>query len=197
MGWLLLIGLGIVWAVFLFPQKRRRTSTFAIEEFNRDMGRLADTERSSGRWIVAPRKDVRFMGGEERARCRAIARRRRFLVVLLEALGLSFLIGLFPPLRGMWIATALIAALLAAYVWMLVQAKQEEGVQGQGQGQGQDRCSETAFEPAVAVAAPVPVRERERSWAGPEPYGAYGQLAADDLVHVVVYRSGGLQTIDA
>ena len=93
------------------------------------MSRLADTERSSGRWIVAPRKDVRFMGGEERARCRTIARRRRFFVVLLEALGLTFLIGLFPPLRGMWIATAIIAALLAAYVWMLVQAKQEEGGQ--------------------------------------------------------------------
>ena len=199
MGWLLLSGLGIVWAAFLFPQKRSRTSPFAIEEFNRDMGRLADTERSSGRWIVAPRKDVRFMGGEERARCRTIARRRRFFVVLLEALGLSFLIGLFPPLRGMWIATALIAALLAAYVWMLVMAKQE----GAGHdGAGQDRAAR-GLEPGPPVAAPapvpVPVRqpERERSWAGPAPYGDYGQLAADDLVHVVVYRSGELQTVDA
>jgi hypothetical protein len=193
MGWLLLSGLGIVWAAFLFPQKRVRTSAFAIEEFNRDMGRLADTERSSGRWIVAPRKDVRFMGGKERARCRTIARRRRFFVVLLEALGLSFLIGLFPPLRGMWIATALIAALLAAYVWMLVMAKQEDA--------GQDRAARTSLEPGppAAVPVPVPVRqpERDRSWAGPAPYGDYGQLAADDLVHVVVYRSGELQTVDA
>jgi hypothetical protein len=28
-------------------------------------------------------------------------------------------------------------------------------------------------------------------------YGAYGQLAPDDLVHVVVYSSGQLQTVDA
>jgi hypothetical protein len=185
MGWLLLIGLGIVWAVFLFPQRRSRTSAFAIEEFNRDMGLLADTERSGGRWIVAPRKDVRFMGGEERARCRTIARRRRFFVVLLEALGLSFLIGLFPPLRGMWIATALIAALLAAYVWMLVQAKRHEG---------RHRVTRETAEPALA---PAPVSVGEHRWSGPQPYGAYGQLAQDDLVHVVVYRSGGLQTVDA
>jgi hypothetical protein len=193
MGWLLLIGLGIVWAAFLFPQKRSRTSTFAIEEFNRDMSRLADTERSTGRWIVAPRKDVRFMGGEERARCRTIARRRRFFVVLLEALGLTFLIGLFPPLRGMWFATAIIAALLAMYVWMLVQAKQEEGGQAT-QARGASPFDEAAPQP---VAVPVLEPVREPSWAGPSPYGAYGQLAADDLVHVVVYRSGELQTVDA
>src|SRR5439155_12377050 len=146
-----------------------------------------DTERSGGRWIVAPRKDVRFMGGEERARCRTIARRRRFFVVLLEALGLSFLIGLFPPLRGMWIATAIIAALLAAYVWMLVQAKQEEGGQVP-----QARGTASPFDQATTEPIAVPVREsvREPSWAGPSPYGAYGQLAADDLVHVGVYRSG-------
>ena len=202
MGWLLLIGLGIVWAAFLFPQKRSRTSAFAIEEFHRDMGRLAGTEPAGGRWIVAPRKDVHFMGGEERARCRTVARRRRFFVILLEALGLTLLIGLFPPLRGMWIATALIAALLAAYVWMLVMAKQEGAGQDRA-GQdlaGQDRAAH-GLEPGppVAAPAPVPVRqpERERSWAGPAPYGDYGQLAADDLVHVVVYRSGELQTVDA
>jgi hypothetical protein len=187
MGWLLLGGLGIVWAVFLFPQKRSRGSSYAIEEFERSMGLLAETERSGGRWIVAPRKDVRFMGGEERARCRTIARRRRFFVILLEALGLTFLIGLFPPLRGMWIATGLIAALLAAYVWVLVQAKQEEGTRA-ARGPAME-----SVEPQTVPAVPEP---RAR-WSGPTPYGQYGQLAEDDLVHVVVYRSGQLQTVNA
>ena len=144
------------------------------------------------------------MSGPEAARPAALPGERgepmdAAAAVFAGALGLSFLIGLFPPLRGMWIATALIAALLAAYVWMLVMAKQE----GAGQdGAGQDRAAR-GLEPGPRVAAPalvpVPVRqpERERSWAGPAPYGDYGQLAADDLVHVVVYRSGELQTVDA
>ncbi|MDP9343647.1 MAG: hypothetical protein M3Q23_16460 [Actinomycetota bacterium] len=161
------------------------------------MGRLADTERSGGRWIVAPRKDVHFMGGEERARCRTIARRRRFFIVLLEALGLTFLMGLFPPLRGMWIATALIAALLAAYVWVLVQAKQEEarGPVAREASAGESAGAESSGREPVLE--PVPARTRERSWTGPVPHGDYGKLAEDDLVHVVVYRSGELQTADA
>jgi len=188
-GWLLLIGLGIVWAAFLFPTKQRRGSPYAIEEFERNMGLLADTERATGRWIVAPRKDVRFMGGDERARCRTIARRRRFFVILLEALGLTFLMGLFPPLRGMWIATVVITALLAAYVWILLQAKQEEG-------EGPQIAREPMSAPTEASRAAVPVEARPRR-SEPGPYGEYGQLAEDDLVHVVVYRSGELQAINA
>ena len=67
------------------------------------MGLLEQTERAGGRWIVAPRKGEAFVGRRERARARARARRRRVLMVLLETLALTLLIGMFPPLHGMWI----------------------------------------------------------------------------------------------
>ncbi len=191
MGWLLLGGLGIVWVVFLFPPKKPRSSTFAIEEFNRSMGLLAETERGAGtgrpdgRWIVAPRKDERFMGGEERARCRARERRRRFFVFLLEALCLSFLIGLVPPLRAMWIATGGIAAVLGLYVWMLIQAKQED------ERARAERPARRA-EPGEPVRQPAPARQSVLT-----PFGDYGKLSEDDLVHVVVYRSDELQLANA
>jgi len=59
------------------------------------------------------------VGNRERARRRARERRRRIIVVLLEAIAATFLIGMFPPLRGMLMLTAVLAVLLLSYVGLI------------------------------------------------------------------------------
>lgn len=121
MGWLLLAALGIMWAAFLLPS-RRRSPNKSVKEFGRNMDLLADAE-TQGRWIVTPRKGMTFIGPRARAQVRARERRRRILIVLVESIVLSGLIGLVPPLRAMWYATAILVGLLGVYVWMLLSMK--------------------------------------------------------------------------
>jgi hypothetical protein len=120
-GWLLLAALGIMWAAFLLPS-RRGSPNKSVKEFGRDMDLLADAE-TQGRWIVTPRKGMTFIGPRARAQVRARERRRRVLIVLVESIVLTGLIGLVPPLRAMWYATAALAGLLGLYVWMLISMK--------------------------------------------------------------------------
>jgi len=131
--WLVLAALGIIWTAFIFPPRRRRSSALAsTEEFERHMGLLAETERATGRWIIAPRKGERFIGSTERSRTRSRERRRRAFVFLLEAIGLTFLIGLVPPLRVLWIATGVLVVLLGLYCWMLIGVKHQEQARARG-----------------------------------------------------------------
>ena len=44
-------------------------------------------------------------------------------VFLLEAIGLTGLMGLFPPLRGMLVITAIFGAMLLAYTFLVLQMK--------------------------------------------------------------------------
>ncbi|MGH2725044.1 MAG: hypothetical protein ACRDI0_12470 [Actinomycetota bacterium] len=74
-----------------------------------------------GRWVLAPKKGARFVGPRQRARLRARERRRRIFVVLLEAMALTALIGLFPPLRAMLVVTGALAFLLAVYLGLVVR----------------------------------------------------------------------------
>jgi hypothetical protein len=125
-GWLLLVALGIIWAAFLVPT-RRTSHSRSIEDFERNMDLLADTEGNGrGRWIVTPRKGVAFVGTRERARERARARRRRVFVFMIESTGIAFLIGLVPPLRAMWLVAGSLMILLALYTWMLVTLRERE-----------------------------------------------------------------------
>jgi Flp pilus assembly protein TadB len=124
--WLLLGVLGIMWAAFLVPTRRRkRSDAKSVDDFERRMELLAQAEvhGTNGRWIVTPRKGVRFLGPRERRQARARARRRRVFVVLLEAIGLALLIGIAPPLRPAWIAAAVLAGILFVYVWALLVVK--------------------------------------------------------------------------
>jgi hypothetical protein len=126
-GWLLLVALGIIWAAFLVPTRRTAHSR-SIEDFERNMDLLADTEGNGrGRWIVTPRKGVAFVGTRERARERARARRRRVFVFMIESTGIAFLIGLVPPLRAMWLLAGSLMILLALYTWLLVTLREREG----------------------------------------------------------------------
>ena len=65
MEWLPLAVLGIMWVAFLLPT-RGKTSTpqGSVGDFERRMELLAqaETHGTEGRWIVTPRKGVRFLG---------------------------------------------------------------------------------------------------------------------------------------
>lgn len=47
-------------------------------------------------------------------------------MLLLEGIGLTGLIGLFPPTREMWTVTGILVVLLVAYVWLLLQIRARE-----------------------------------------------------------------------
>ena len=181
MGWLLLVALVILWAAFLVPSWASSPSKTdkSMKDFERNMDMLAETE-SQGRWIVTPRKGTTFIGMRARAHARARERRRRVLVVLIESLVLTALIGLVPPLRAMWYATAILLVLLGGFVWALLTMK------ARADANGPARPREAA---ATAPASPHPARQRyaadasnrtaRRSFNGLPAFG-------DDLVNIVV-----------
>lgn len=181
MGWLLLVALVVLWAAFLVPSwaSSPNKADKSMKDFERNMDLLAETE-SPGRWIVTPRKGTTFIGLRARAQARARERRRRVLIVLIESLVLTALIGLVPPLRAMWYATATLFVLLAGYVWALLTMK------AQADAHDPARPRETA---ATAPASPRPTRQRyaadasnrtaRRSFNGLPAFG-------DDLVNIVV-----------
>jgi hypothetical protein len=117
MDWLSLAALGIIWAVLLVPNPKRRLAPSPVRRFTPIE---QEDFRQPGRWIISPRRGSRFVGPRERARLRARERRRQVLVFLFEAIGLTGLIGLFPPLRGMMLATGVLAFLLLVYLALIV-----------------------------------------------------------------------------
>jgi hypothetical protein len=190
-GWLLLAALVIMWAAFLIPSWRGSPGTMtdkSMKDFERNMNMLAETE-SQGRWIVTPRKGTTFVGRRARAQARARERRRRVLVVLIESLALTALIGLVPPLRAMWYATAILLVLLGGYVWALVTMRVRTA-----EARGPARAHEAAAAtPAAArlrparqrYAADASNRTARRSFNGLPALG-------DELVNIVVKPAAGV-----
>jgi hypothetical protein len=180
-SWLFLGALGMMWAAFLLPSERRKGSPRAsVEDFERKMELLADTEsQGQGRWIITPRKGVRFIGPQARAQARARERRRKVFVFFIESIGLTFLIGLVPPLRTVWLATGGLVGLLALYVWLLVSLKHRGPY-----AETRERNRQVAA-PAAPHRAP-----RERYISGGRharpAFNGLGALGADDLVNIVV-----------
>ena len=182
MGWLLLVALVTMWAAFLFPSWRGSPGTWtdkSMKDFERNMDMLAETE-AQGRWIVTPRKGTTFLGRRARAQARGRERRRRVLMVLIESIVVTALIGLVPPLRAMWYATAILLVLLGGYVWALLTMK------ARADAQDPVRPRETA---ATAPARPAPARHRYAADAGGRTARrSFNGLPAfgDDLVNIVV-----------
>jgi hypothetical protein len=116
MDWLSLAALGIIWAVLLVPDPKRRSPPSPLRRFMPEQEEF----RHPGRWIISPKRGSRFVGPKERARLRARERRRQVLVFLAEAIGLTGLIGLFPPLRGMLLITASLALLLLVFLALIL-----------------------------------------------------------------------------
>ena len=182
MDWLLLAALGIMWVAFLVPTDRRRSSdATSVAEFERGMELLAytETDGAHGRWIVTPRKGVRFVGTARRQRARARERRRRVFVVLLELIGITALIGSVPPLRAMWSASVALTILLVLYVWLLLAVKQRGRLPRTGM-----HDIEAPAAPARA-ATPRHVADGAMAWARPT-FNGLASLGESDRVHVVV-----------
>jgi Ca2+/Na+ antiporter len=141
----------------------------------------AEVHGTQGRWIVTPRKGVRFLGPKERHRARARERRRRVFVFLLETIGITFLIGVVPPLRVMWWVAAAFVAMLFLYSWLLVAIRQRVA---------DPRERLHAAPTRAATSNEVPSRERyvadgHRGVARPT-FNGLGGLVEGDRVHVVV-----------
>jgi hypothetical protein len=185
--WLLLAALGIMWAAFLLPSERRRPSpSTSVGDFEHGMELLAQAEAhgSAGRWIITPRKGVRFVGSAERKKVRARERRRQVFTFLLEAIAITFLIGLVPPLRVMWSITAVFGVLLLLYVWLLVSLKARAGAHPNERvaaARAPDRAPRRVAERHVAQSV--------GSWARPTLNGL-GLMGEGDSVHVVVRPAG-------
>ena len=187
MEWLPFVVLGIMWAAFLLPTRRRAsTPQGSVEDFERRMELLAQAETygTEGRWIVTPRKGVRFMGQAERGRARARERRRQVFTFMLESIGISFLIGLVPPLRVAWGVSAALVALLAVYIWLLLTIKHRESTFRTAP----HRHPKTHAAPSGPAPSPRYVAEGRSTWARPS-FNGLGSLGEGDQVHVVV-RAG-------
>lgn len=150
------------------------------------MDLLAHAEgRTHGRWIVTPQKGVPFLGMPRRERVRARERRRHVFVFLLESLLISFLMGLVPPLRVMWAATAALAGLLLAYVWLLLWIK----ARGSEPHPHETARAARAPEPSVGVVGgtPGPRYAADRGSRTARPiYAGMGGFEDEDSVHVLV-----------
>jgi hypothetical protein len=216
--WLLLAVLGIIWAALLFPS-RSRSPKSSVEDFEQRMNLLAEANRAApGRWVLMPRKGQRFMG-PDRERARVRRRRRQVFMVLLEATGLTLIMGIFPPFRIMLWGTALLTFVLLVYMATLVKLRAEEQERarwhrraahdrvayasgyGNGYAAGNGNGSGNGYGGGHANG------DRARTaWSGNgNGYGYQheqeradwlesGLRLVDDDVHVVVYRSDEIDT---
>jgi hypothetical protein len=136
MDWLPLAFLGIIWAAFLVPWPRRGTvARGTFPDLRRDVELRSDSTQQPGRWVLAPKKGTRFVGPRERARLRARERRRRIVVVLVEAIGLTALIGVFPPLRPMLMVTAFLGLLLVGYLGLVAMVVSRDRLSAEAAGE--------------------------------------------------------------
>ncbi len=181
MEWMILAGLGIMWVAFLVPRGRKRSEARSVTDFEQRMELLANAEvhGTTGRWIVTPRKGVRFLGPDDRRRARARERRRKVFVVLLDSIVLTSLIGVAPPLRAMWFVAAGLGAVLLIYTWVLLSIK-GRSIHGRGR---------------VPVTANVEPRRPAGVPSHPDPNAAAAatrpamhdlDIFDDEPVHVVV-----------
>jgi hypothetical protein len=186
--WLSLAVLGIMWAAFLLPTKVKIHSRHgSVGDFERRMELLAQAEAygTEGRWIVTPRKGVRFLGHAERQRARSRERRRQVFTFLLESIAISSLIGLVPPLRVAWAVTGVLVAMLAVYVWLLLTLKHRESTFRTAP----HRHPKTHAAPSRPAPWPRYVAEGRSTWARPS-FNGLGTLGEGDRVHVVVHAGG-------
>jgi hypothetical protein len=196
--WLLLAVLGIIWAALLFPS-RSRSPKSSVEDFEQRMNLLAEANRAApGRWVLMPRKGQRFMG-PDRGQARVRRRRRQVFMVLLEATGLTLIMGIFPPFRIMLWGTALLAVVLLVYMATLVKLRAEE--QERARWHRRAAYGAVAYTSGYGYGYAAPNGNGYAAGNGNGNGHAYqheqeradwlesGLRLVDDDVHVVVYRS--------
>jgi hypothetical protein len=174
----------IIWGIFLFPVGRFGTSASSVEEFERSMDLLAETQRRGpGRWVVMPRKGAPIKGFRDLSKARIRRRRSRILAGLAEASGLFILMGLFPPLQGMLVPGIVLLGLLLLYMVLLARLKVVESERTRAAAARRARAAESEPEADLPVAAPVPALA-----AVAAPVIDQRSFIEDDC-HVVVRRS--------
>ncbi len=192
MSWFLVAALGIMWVAFLVPTGRRgRRRETGVEEFERRMELLARAEArgTTGRWIFTPRKGMRFVGPAERQRARARERRRHVFSFLLEAITLTFLIGLVPPLRTVfWIATGGLVGLLFLYSWLLLSIKARTA----GLPSLQDDSVRVRVDDVQQQQRERYVAEGAGNTHARPTHRGFGSVGEGDHVHVVVRPAGAV-----
>ena len=184
LGWIFVAALVIIWGIFLLPVGRFGASGSSVEEFERSMDLLAETQRRGpGRWVVMPRKGAPIKDFRDLSKARIRRRRRRILAGLAEASGLFILMGLFPPLHGMLVPGLVLLGLLLVYMALLARVQVLES----------ERARTLAARRARAEAQPEP-----EHIPGAAPAPALAAVAApaidersfiEDDCHVVVRRS--------
>ena len=148
-----------------------------------------ETQGTSGRWIVTPRKGTRFLGHTQRKRARARERRRHVFVFLLDSMGIAFLIGFVPPLRVFWQISLALGVLLLLYIWLLMWMKQG----GQSARRGSGLSDRATGQIAPVGYAPDALYSRHVA-QGPSPvaratFNGLSSAGEADHVHVVVRRA--------
>jgi hypothetical protein len=176
----------IIWGIFLLPVGRFGTSASSVEEFERSMDLLAETQRRGpGRWVVMPRKGAPIKDFRDLSKARIRRRRRRILAGLAEASGLFILMGLFPPLHGMLVPGIVLLGLLLLYMVLLARVQAVESERAKALAARRARVAEAEPEPeaALQVAAPVPALATVAAPAIDE------RSFIEDDCHVIVRRS--------
>lgn len=179
LGWLFVGALVIIGGAFLLPHGRLRMSAgSSVEEFERSMDLLAETQRRGpGRWVVMPRKGAPIKDFRDLSKARVRRRRRRILAGLAELSGLFLLMGVFPPLQGMLVPGLVLLGLLLLYMVLLARVKVAENERAKRMAARKARAVETEA-PAESAAAAVPTHRLPD-----EP-----RIIEDDC-HVIVHRS--------
>ncbi|HZT09917.1 MAG TPA: hypothetical protein VFB09_02670 [Actinomycetota bacterium] len=149
-------------------------------DFEQRMELLANAEvhGTTGRWIVTPRKGVRFLGPEDRRRARARERRRKVFVILLDSIVLTSLISVAPPLRPMWFVAAGLGAVLILYVWVLLSLK--------GRAHTPGRLAATANGQPSRTVAIASSEHRDGAASSGPAFHDLDIFGDDEPVHVVV-----------
>jgi hypothetical protein len=185
LGWIFVAGMVIIWGIFLLPVGRFGTSGSSVEEFERSMDLLAETQRRGpGRWVVMPRKGAPIKDFRDLSKARIRRRRRRILAGLAEASGLFILMGLFPPLHGMLVPGVALLGLLVVYMVLLARVQVAESERARTLAARRARAAEVEAEPEhIPAAAPVPALAAVAAPAIDE------RSFIEEDCHVVVRRS--------
>jgi hypothetical protein len=185
LGWIFVAGMVIIWGIFLLPVGRFGTSGSSVEEFERSMDLLAETQRRGpGRWVVMPRKGAPIKDFRDLSKARIRRRRRRILAGLAEASGLFILMGLFPPLHGMLVPGVALLGLLLVYMVLLARVQVAESERARTLAARRARAAEVEAEPEhIPAAAPVPALAAVAAPAIDE------RSFIEEDCHVVVRRS--------
>jgi hypothetical protein len=184
LGWIFLAGLVIIWGIFLLPVDRFATSGSSVEEFERSMDLLAETQRRGpGRWVVMPRKGAPIRDFRDLSKARIRRRRRRIIAGLAEVSGLFILMGLFPPLQGMLVPGVALLGLLLVYMVLLARVQAVESDRARAAAARRARAAEAEPEADLPIAAPVPALA-----AVAAPTIDQRSFIEDDC-HVIVHRS--------